>query len=169
MQLAVEKNSEAGELYIAMAGTEIMDADGEIAFITFDVDKDVSVNMNIPIMIQQFMVNEKDLTELAGSGVIMIQGTPLNFAILQNYPNPFNPTTSIKYQIPNDNSRVNICVYNIKGQLVRTLVDKEQDTGFYHVIWDGTGNNGNKVSSGIYFYRMESGTYSKMNKLILMR
>jgi len=169
MQLAVEKNSEAGELYIAMAGTEIMETDGEIIYVTFDVAEQVKVNKNIPITVQQFMANEKDLTELAISGVITVQGTPLNFAILQNYPNPFNPTTSIQYQIPNDNSRVSICVFNIKGQLVRTLVDREQDAGFYHVIWDGTGNNGNKVSSGMYFYRMESGTYSKMKKLILMR
>ncbi|TSA26033.1 T9SS C-terminal target domain-containing protein, partial [bacterium] len=169
MQLSVEKNSEAGELYIAMAGTEIMETDGEIIYVTFDVAEQVKDNKNIPITVQQFMANEKDLTELAISGVIMVQGTPLNFAILQNYPNPFNPTTSIQYQIPNDNSRVSICVYNIKGQLVRTLVDKEQDTGFYHVIWDGTGNNGNKVSSGMYFYRMESGTYSEIKKLILMK
>ena len=169
MQLAVEKNSETGELNIAMAGTEIMDTDGDIVYVTFNVAEKVKDNQNIPLTVQQFIANEKDLTELARSGVIIIQGEPLNFAILQNYPNPFNPTTSIQYHIPSDNSLVSICVYNLKGQLVRTLVDKEQDTGFYHVMWDGTGNNGDKVSAGIYFYRMESGTYSEIKKLIIMR
>ena len=169
MQLAVEENSEAGELYIAMAGIEIMDTEGEIVYITFDVDDEVKGIKNIPITARQFIANEKDLTELAGFGEIIVQGTPFNFAILQNYPNPFNPTTSIRYQIPEDNSRVSICVYNIKGQLVRTLIDKKQDAGFYHVIWNGTDNTGKKVSSGVYFYRMKSGTFSKMKKLILLK
>jgi len=169
MQLAMEKNPEAGELNIAMAGTEIMETDGEIVYVTFTVAEEVKGNENIPIIVRQFLANEKDLTEYARSGEISVQGTPLNFAVLQNYPNPFNPNTSIQYQIPHDNSRVSICIYNMKGQLVRTLVDKEQDTGFYHVMWDGTGNNGDKVSSGMYFYRMESGTYNEIKKLILMR
>ncbi|MCK4312583.1 MAG: right-handed parallel beta-helix repeat-containing protein [Candidatus Cloacimonetes bacterium] len=169
MNLAFEQDIENGELHIAIAGTEIMYTEGEIVYITFDVDEEVKGINNIPITVIQFMANEKDLTELAGSGEIIVQGTPLNFAILQNYPNPFNPTTSIRYQIPEDNSRVSICVYNIKGQLVRTLIDKKQDAGFHQVIWNGTDNTGKKVSSGVYFYRMEFGTFSNVKKLILLK
>jgi hypothetical protein len=78
---------------------------------------------------------------------------PMTYTLEQNYPNPFNPITVIKYQIPFD-SKVIIAVYNILGQMVITLVDGEKQAGFYQIQWDGLGQNGTKIASGMYIYRM---------------
>ncbi len=86
----------------------------------------------------------------------------------KNYPNPFNPETKIKYSIKKD-SNVLIEIYNIKGQLVKTLVNELKPIGKYSVIWDGRDSNDNQVSSGIYFYKLKAGKYTSAKKMILMK
>ena len=71
----------------------------------------------------------------------------------QNFPNPFNPSTTIKYQLP-INSYVSLVVYNIKGEKVRTLVEKEKSAGFHSVLWDGRDEDGNEVANGVYYYKV---------------
>jgi flagellar hook assembly protein FlgD len=87
----------------------------------------------------------------------------------QNYPNPFNPTTTISFSIPNDNKVVELSIYNIKGQLVKTLVHEFKPAGEHSVIWDGRDSNGNRVSSGIYFYKLRAGDFQKVRKMILLK
>ena len=94
---------------------------------------------------------------------------PTEFALYQNYPNPFNPTTTIKYEIPdqarNDNKHVTLRVYDILGREVVTLVDKQQKAGYYEVEWNAANN-----SSGVYFYRLETNTgFSQTKKMLLLR
>ncbi|MCK4654334.1 MAG: T9SS type A sorting domain-containing protein [Candidatus Cloacimonetes bacterium] len=92
-----------------------------------------------------------------------------NSRLSQNYPNPFNPSTIISYSTT-DEGNVELNVYNIKGQLVKKLVNEHQLTGNYTVIWDGTDLNERKVSSGLYFYRLK--VNDKMidtKKMILLR
>jgi len=93
---------------------------------------------------------------------------PIAFALSQNYPNPFNPQTTIKYQIPKS-SHVNLVIYNILGHAVRTLTDKEQQPGYYSIIWDGKDSSGNTVSSGTYFLRMNTTEFTQTRKLLLIR
>jgi hypothetical protein len=93
---------------------------------------------------------------------------PANFALSQNYPNPFNPQTRIDYQVPQA-ANVNIAVYNIMGQLVTTLVDEVKNPGHYSVSWNIAGQNGLRVSSGVYIARMVSNNYSATRKLILLK
>ena len=93
---------------------------------------------------------------------------PNEFSLEQNYPNPFNPETKIIYQIPKI-SRVTIKIYNILGQEVRTLVDKEQTMGKYKVIWDGKNNSGNAVSSGMYIYQLRTKDFINSKRMILLR
>ena len=81
----------------------------------------------------------------------------------QNYPNPFNPATTIKFSIQND-SKVELTIYNIKGQLVKTLVNKVLPAGEHSVVWDGEG-----FSSGIYFYKLKAGDFQKVKKMILVK
>lgn len=90
------------------------------------------------------------------------------FSLLPNYPNPFNPSTVIGYQIAN-NSQVSLKIYNMLGQEVRTLVNTTQSAGQYKVQWDGKDNSGKAVSSGIYFYRLEAGSFVKTRKMMLMK
>jgi len=93
---------------------------------------------------------------------------PGNYKLYQNYPNPFNPVTTIKYQLPKT-SEVSISVYNIVGQKVKTIVNREQPSGYYSVKWDGTNDFGQKVASSIYLYRIQTEEFTKSKKLILLR
>lgn len=94
---------------------------------------------------------------------------PKQFALQQNYPNPFNPTTTIKFDVPR-RSQVNLTVYNVLGQKVKTLIDKVMDAGAAQVAeWDGTTDGGNSVSTGIYFYKMEAGSFVQTKKMVLMK
>lgn len=93
---------------------------------------------------------------------------PQDFALLQNYPNPFNPETEISYVLPNA-CHVRLSIYNLLGQRIRTLVDGYQAAGHQTVRWDGTDEQGNKVASGIYFYRIQAGEFTDAKKMILMK
>ncbi len=86
----------------------------------------------------------------------------------QNYPNPFNPTTTIKYNVVKTGD-VKLNVYNVKGQLVKTLVNTPQTVGLNQVVWNGDDNAGNKVSSGVYFYKVENAGRTEMKKMVLMK
>lgn len=88
--------------------------------------------------------------------------------LLSAYPNPFNPDVHIPYKLV-ENSAVEISIFNIKGQKVRTLINGSQEPGDYSVYFDGKDQQGNKLSSGIYLYKMKTNTYAKINKMILMK
>jgi hypothetical protein len=94
--------------------------------------------------------------------------TPVTASLMQNYPNPFNPTTEIAYELKADQP-VNLQIFNAKGQLVKTLVDEVQTAGTKTVTWNGTDDNGNSVTSGVYFYKMKSSTFESARKMILMK
>ena len=93
---------------------------------------------------------------------------PLVSKLYQNYPNPFNPATRIKYQVAS-RGKVNIKVYNVAGQLVKTIVDEVMNPGYYELIWDGTNNRGSSIASGVYFCRMEAPDYVKSMKMVILR
>jgi len=170
MNLAFHDNRDMGELSVALAGSEIIPSDGSIVMLTLKVSEDVKGAVVSPLVIKQFIANETDLTESALSGNIEITGKPVSYALAQNYPNPFNPTTTIRYEVPDEHVRVTIAVYNALGQLVRTLVDETQDAGRYTVVWDGRDNSGLRVSSGTYIYRMRAGDrFTFTRKLLLIK
>jgi hypothetical protein len=93
---------------------------------------------------------------------------PATFSLHQNHPNPFNPETDISYSIPVD-GRMALSIYNVRGQKVKTLVESNQAAGYYTVHWDGTDEQGRKVASGIYFYRLQAGERTETKKMILMK
>ena len=93
---------------------------------------------------------------------------PTAFSLEQNYPNPFNPTTTLKYALK-ENVDVSLKVYNVLGQLVKTLVNGQQAAGWKEANWDGTNDLGARVSSGIYIYRLEAGDFVQSRKMILMK
>lgn len=93
---------------------------------------------------------------------------PKQFALLQNFPNPFNPTTMIRYDLPH-NARVRLVIYNLLGKKVRTLVDADETAGEKRVIWSGANDAGEKLSSGVYVYRLEAGSFIAMRKLVLLK
>ena len=89
--------------------------------------------------------------------------TPNEYKLTQNYPNPFNPTTNIEYSIPTSGI-VTITVHNILGQEVATLVNEFQQAGTYRITW-----NGSNLSSGIYFYRIQTEQYIESRKMLLLK
>ena len=96
------------------------------------------------------------------------QEKPTAFALLQNHPNPFNPETEISYALRKD-TRVNLTVYNILGQKVKTLVDGFETAGPKSVRWDGTDEGGNQVGSGVYFYRISAAGFVQTNRMIMLK
>ena len=93
---------------------------------------------------------------------------PANFELSQNYPNPFNPTTEIEFRLRKA-GQVKLAVYNTLGQKVVTLVDAKRTAGTYSVKWDGRNDNGNPVTTGIYFYKLELGANSITKKMLLAK
>jgi hypothetical protein len=94
---------------------------------------------------------------------IIDENIPSEFTLSQNYPNPFNPATKIQYSIP-EASFVQLKVYDIIGNEVSTLVSEEQSAGSYRVDFDGQG-----LSSGIYFYKIQTGNYAETKKMNLLK
>ncbi|SYZ72543.1 Peptidase S8 and S53 subtilisin kexin sedolisin (fragment) [Candidatus Zixiibacteriota bacterium] len=97
-----------------------------------------------------------------------LHSIPMEFALYQNYPNPFNPGTSISFYLP-EHSKINLTVYNILGEKVKTLADGEFEAGSHAVTWDGTNQAGAGVASGIYFYKMTAGDKSVTKKMSLLK
>jgi len=93
---------------------------------------------------------------------------PSNYELAQNYPNPFNPKTTIKYQLP-EATLINLNIYNIKGQLVKTLVDEMQDAGYYNITWDGCNNDDKELPSGLYIYRLSGEDYIESKRMLLLK
>ena len=104
------------------------------------------------------------------AGVLELQSTPREFALHQNFPNPFNPDTTIKYDLA-ESADVTLQIYNVLGQVVRTLVASEaQNAGRYQIRWNGMDERGVPVSSGIYFYQISAdGKFSDVRKLMLLK
>jgi len=95
--------------------------------------------------------------------------TPDDYKLLPNYPNPFNPTTNIEYVLPLQKN-ITIRIYNMLGQVVRTLVNNElKSAGHHSVQWNGFNDAGMKVASGAYIYSLEWGNFRKTNKMMLMK
>ncbi|MFZ0389637.1 MAG: FlgD immunoglobulin-like domain containing protein, partial [Calditrichia bacterium] len=96
------------------------------------------------------------------------ENVPLNFVVCQNYPNPFNPLTEIKYSLP-ERSKITITIYNLLGQVVKTLFDGTEAAGQHRITWNGTDRNGISAPSGVYFYRVTAGEFNVKKKMILLR
>ncbi len=118
-------------------------------------DEQVEVYMSVPTTIDDYI-------------------TPSVYRISQNYPNPFNPSraghspkTSIRYQIP-ERTKVEINIYNLCGQKVKTLVNDVTESGCHNVIWYGKDDNDNEVPSGIYFYRIKTDNFTETKKMLLL-
>ena len=94
--------------------------------------------------------------------------TPINYVLHQNYPNPFNPTTSIKYELP-ENAFVSIRIYDLKGRLVTTLINQEQTAGYKAIMWAGVDDKGKAISACVYLYEIQAGSFRKVKKMILLK
>ncbi|MDO9576795.1 MAG: FlgD immunoglobulin-like domain containing protein [Candidatus Cloacimonadales bacterium] len=109
-------------------------------------------------------------SEFTGSDIPQI---PLTFALQQNFPNPFNPDTKIQFSLPQD-CRVDLIIYNIKGQKVKQLINDQLAAGQHSVVWNGKDENGKQSASGIYFYKVKAEVdgktkFEKTRKMMLLK
>jgi len=91
-----------------------------------------------------------------------------DFELFDNYPNPFNAQTVIKYQLPQP-GHAKLVVYNLLGQQINTLIDKNHDAGHFNLIWNGKDNLGQAVPSGVYFYKIQAEGFTKTKKMLLLQ
>jgi hypothetical protein len=124
---------------------------------------DFDGNEFTPYMFPTFTIQDP-----SDAGDLLDPTVPENFALTQNYPNPFNPTTTIQFSLPVQ-SKVQLDVYNLLGQKVRTLRNEEMDAGTYSVEWNGTNDGGAKVASGVYFYKLETSQFVDTKKMMLLK
>ncbi len=105
-------------------------------------------------------------------GIEDLTGIPhlpmLSFKVKQNYPNPFSSNTTIEYSLP-FSAPVILTVYNILGERVARIIEPMQSKGPHSIVWNGRDENGKKVASGIYFYRLQAGAFSATKKMVLLR
>ena len=101
-------------------------------------------------------------------GRVRARWTPQAFVLHQNYPNPLNPSTTIRYQLA-DAVPVRLQIFDSLGQQVRSLVNARQTAGYYSVLWDSRDDRGSHVAAVVYFYRLEAGDFSNVNKLLLLK
>ena len=144
-------------------------------------------SMLVEVGIHSVTASHPDYYPQTQEGVLIQEGltTPLNFILqetsiqdenipvartelLGNTPNPFNPETIIYYDIK-ECSAVKINIYDIKGQLIKTLVDEVKTPGHYKIVWDGKDNHYKPVSSGVFFYQMQCKNYSCTKKMLLLK
>ncbi|OGG02314.1 MAG: hypothetical protein A3F83_07960 [Candidatus Glassbacteria bacterium RIFCSPLOWO2_12_FULL_58_11] len=146
--------------------TMILPADSQVIKIVFRPDK--AGNYEALVTLQD-NGSQPTRVELRGRGAESIVSTR-GFRLNQNYPNPFNPSTTISYTLPeNTAGHVSLGVYDIRGRLVRILINENKETGTFQVNWDGKDKTGHSLPSGVYLYRLSAGNFSETRKLMIVK
>jgi len=164
-------------IYVRKATKKGISTGGILATVVFKV-KDVSISGSTRLNLINLMLADVDarmINAVVESALLKREEllVPEKTMLLPNYPNPFNPDTWIPYQLAQDAS-VAIKIYNLKGQLVRTLYLGSQRTGCYFTksraaYWDGKDSFDQKVSSGVYFYTLQAGVFKATRKMLILK
>jgi hypothetical protein len=165
------KQTESGQVTIANAviDGEPVSGQGSVVTLTFKVLREFEDKARFEVADGIVFDSEQFANDVVVLGALSVESTPTEFALLQNFPNPFNPETTIKYNLA-EASDVNLRIFNIVGQVVRTLVAERQSAGRYQVRWSGTDDRGASVSSGIYFYELSAGgKFQDVKRLMLLK
>ena len=169
----LEHNQKKGEVFIAGAVTQggSVSGEGVVSRLLFVLKTDNPQGNLINLAEGLIIDGEFNVSSAQNLGT-RLSLVPENFALEHNFPNPFNPETTIRYAIP-EASQVRLIVYNILGQEVTRLVDKNQIPGFYALAWDGKDTFGRGVASGVYIYRIQATgktqRFSQVHKMLLLK
>ncbi len=135
-------------------------------------DNDIELNIEYNYWLE--IINFDNTKEVFGPRKIKLEGgedipdVPKMTFMNNPYPNPFNPTTNISFGISEDGN-VNLSIYNIKGQLIKTLINGNLNSGYFHKIWNGKDTNEKKCSSGIYFIKIKTDNFVKIHKVMMLK
>jgi hypothetical protein len=145
---------------------------GFFVFITFAFCQNFDLNINFSdgttISFPVDEIQRIEFENVTNNDDDNIQFGTQNTIIMQNYPNPFNPSTIIEYSIPKT-AKVNVSIFNIKGQLINELINDTQTDGTHQIIWNSTNSNKKSVSSGIYFCIIRSNNLTQSKKMLLLK
>lgn len=129
--------------------------------VTTSVDTLANVVCGETSSLSPFVVGTSTVTAIGDGGP--------SFALHQNVPNPFNPTTTIRFDVPAGGANVDIAIYDAAGRLVRQIANERRDAGTWSVQWNGDDDRGQRVASGVYFYRMRAGSFVDTKKMVLLK
>ncbi len=163
----VASNVVDGRLMIAFAGAE-SSSEGSAAILTIPIEPLPNARPGSqPFEFEEVSFNGGTTTiDVVDNPAAFV--LPSSYTLWQNWPNPFNPETQIRYNLPEE-SFVELIVYDLLGQTVRTLVFDYQQTGSYTMTWDGRNNSGYEVAGGVYLYSLQAGEVIKTRKMALIR
>lgn len=142
----------------------------DVVLLPASIRQDIDAGDNTKFRITQAYLSNSNAVEIPVERDDAL--LPATFVLYQNYPNPFNPQTKIEFEISHSDyllQNVSLSVLNILGQNVKTLINEEMTPGRYSVTWDATDENGARVATGIYLYRLELGDKSETKKMLLLK
>ena len=129
---------------------------------------DDAVEYQIEVIDGVFTQLDIAMYEIVSTDEPIIPNSSFQISDLSNYPNPFNPSTIISFSIQND-SKVNLTIFNIKGQKIKTLINDQLPKGKHSIIWSCLDSNNKPVSSGIYLYKVKAGNQESVNRMLLLK
>lgn len=160
-------NPQSDNLRIAFSGTKATEeGQGNVFFIQLRTQNDVPIHLTLD---GAFLNGQNILSPVEVIEHVMQESAlPDVYALHPNAPNPFNPDTVIRYDLP-EAAQIQVVIYNVGGQQVRTLVSAHQQAGRYQIIWNGKDDLDREVSSGIYLMRMQAASFLKTQKMLLLK
>jgi hypothetical protein len=174
-------DTNAGTISIGItrkAGQGGVNGSGIVAKIKMKMSVDSTVGDTTELILQSLSANDPNgrsitfelINKTLVTNVKSAQGdlVPTNFDLKQNFPNPFNPETTIQYDLPTA-EYIQIDVFNVLGQKIRTLIDSQKQAGSFTHVWDGRNDQGEFVVSGLYMYCIQAGSFVEMRKMLLMK
>ncbi len=168
-----EFNLTDGKISIALAGTDFVLIDINIANLTFMISEVAISGDSSALRFENLYVNEGTPTASGQDGMIKVlvvgitelldTSIPQSPSLEQNFPNPFNPVTTIEFSVPRSGD-VSLIIYNANGREIKRMVDGEMSAGKFTAVWNAT-----ELASGIYFYRLQTGEFVRTRKMVLLK
>jgi hypothetical protein len=169
-EFLINYNAKNGKLKIALAGAKPIINPGSLVKMRFKSKHADEVNFNNHLKLSQAWLNDQPIQINTTANITNNSLIPKRLGLSPNYPNPFNQETVFQVSIPElPDNKILLVVYNLRGQVVRTLLDGNYAPGKYSIHWDGKDDNGCSITSGGYFGILNAGNETIVQKLILLR
>jgi len=167
---SVNTNLTQGEIRLETSMLQELPPQWQIYLIDKNANRQLELNSSDAYV---FPAQNTDFRLIVGTAEVIENNLPeptipTAFSLFPNYPNPFNPGTQIRYALPVA-ARVELVIYNLMGQKIRTLVSAAQPAGQFEISWDGKNNRDEAVPSGIYWYRLRANAFTSTRKMVLTR
>lgn len=167
--LFVSSGKTPGEIVVGSMKVDGSSADGAGDLVEFVFrTEDAPLQSDFQILDGILVDVSGNVDQMHNIAIGRLDPIPEDFGLAQNMPNPFNPSTTISYEVP-ESGAVKLVVYNLLGQQVRTLVNDTIEAGFHSVVWDGADEFGRQVASGIYIYKMNSGSFNSTKRMMFLK